>query len=85
MRKLAWMRFPIVLATTMFVAACPMGHSETVAKIVCPVAKQYSQETLNKALSEYNQAQNIPTLKGMIGDYKVLRDKVRACKVPNAA
>jgi len=80
MRKSAWLRLPIILLTTISLGACQAGHSSTVVKVICPTIRSYDQATLNRALAEYQRLPAGSAIKQMIGDYQVLRDRVRACR-----
>jgi hypothetical protein len=47
---------------------------------VCPTIRAYDQATLDRALIEYQALPRGSAIKQMIGDYQVLRDRVRACR-----
>ena len=79
MRKTAWLRLTIILLTMPLLAGCVTAHTSSV-KVICPTIKSYDQATLNKALQEYRLLPSGSPIKQMIGDYQVLRDKVRACR-----
>lgn len=80
MRKNAWLRLPIILATMTLLVGCETGRSSTVVKVICPTIRSYDQATLNRALAEYQRLPAGSAIKQMIGDYQVLRDRVRACR-----
>ena len=80
MHKSAWLRLTTILATTMLLAGCVTTRSSSVVKISCPTIKSYDKATLDKALSEYRKLPAGSEIKRMIGDYQVLRDRVRACR-----
>lgn len=79
MPKSAWLKCLTILATTISLGACQTVNSSTV-KISCPTIRNYDQATLNAALLEYQRLPAGSKIKQMIGDYKVLRDRVRACR-----
>lgn len=79
MHKSAWLRLTIILAAIPLLGACQTVRSSTV-KISCPTIKSYDKATLDKALSEYRKLPAGSEIKRMIGDYQVLRDRVRACR-----
>lgn len=79
MRKGVWQRSMTILLTTMWLGACQMDRSSTV-KIICPTIKSYDRATLDKALAEYRLLPSGSAIKKMVGDYQVLRDRVRACR-----
>lgn len=80
MRKSAWLMLPIILLTMTLLQGCEAGRSSTVVKVICPTIRSYDQATLNRALAEYQRLPNGSAIKQMIGDYQVLRDRVRACR-----
>lgn len=80
MRKSVWLRLMIILATIPLLGACGMAHSSIAVKISCPTIKSYDKSTLNRALQEYQRLPAGSEIKRMIGDYQVLRDRVRACR-----
>lgn len=79
MRKTAWLKCLTILLTTMWLTGCQTVASSSV-KVMCPTIRAYDQATLNKALQEYRRLPAGSEIKRMIGDYQVLRDKVRACR-----
>lgn len=79
MRKNAWPKFLTILVMTISLGACQTGASYAV-KIACPTIRSYDKATLEKALSEYQKLPAGSEIERMIGDYQVLRDKVRACR-----
>lgn len=79
MRKNAWLKCLTILLTTMLLAGCQTVASSTV-KISCPTIRQYDKATLDRALSEYRLLPSGSEIKRMLGDYLVLRDRVRACR-----
>jgi len=80
MPKSAWLRLPIILLTTTLLTGCVTARSSVAVKISCPTIKAYDKETLNRALQEYQRLPAGSEIKRMIGDYQVLRDRVRACR-----
>ncbi len=80
MRKTAWLGLTTILLTTPLLAGCDPARSNTVVKIVCPTIRAYDQATLDRALIEYQALPRGSAIKQMIGDYQVLRDRVRACR-----
>lgn len=69
----------LVLPMTLWLTACKPGNSDVAVKIVCPQIKQYDSSLLNRALAEYRALPATSAIKEMIGDYKHLRDQIRAC------
>lgn len=80
MRKTAWLRLTTALLMTTLLTGCVTARSSSVVKISCPTIKAYDKATLEKALSEYQRLPAGSEIKRMIGDYQVLRDRVRACR-----
>lgn len=70
----------LVLPTTLFLTACDQGSSEVVVQIVCPRINEYDAKTQERALAEYDALPAGSALRLFIGDYKQLRDQVRACR-----
>lgn len=79
MRKTAWLKLTTILLTTMWLTGCQTVASSSV-KVICPTIRSYDKATLDKALSEYRKLPAGSEIKRMVGDYQVLRDKVRACR-----
>jgi hypothetical protein len=79
MRLIGWLRLIPILPTTLLLTAC-VPDSSNVVTVVCPVIRQYDQAFLDRALAEYKGLPSGSAIKQMIGDYKVLRDRVRACR-----
>lgn len=59
--------------------ACNPVNSKVAVKIVCPWIAQYDKATQDRALAEYNALPGGSAIKTMFGDYKHLRDRIRAC------
>lgn len=70
------------LMISLSLAACKTGRSEVAVKIVCPEIRSYDQATLDRALAEYRALPDGSAIRLMLGDYKQLRDRVRACRDP---
>ena len=66
--------------TALSLAACKTGRSEVAVAIVCPEIRAYDAATLERALAEYRALPNGSAIRLMLGDYKHLRDRVRACR-----
>lgn len=64
---------------TLCLTACVTAPSESVVKVLCPSTATYDAATLSKAASEYQTLPQGSALRGMIADYKVLRNKIAAC------
>jgi hypothetical protein len=62
-----------------WLTSCKPADSEVV-RIVCPIIQEYDHATLTRALAEYRALPQGSAIKAMIGDYSVLRDRIRACK-----
>lgn len=80
MRMTAWLGLATILLTMPLLAGCEKGRSDAVVRVVCPTIRSYDQATLNRALEEYRALPSGSAIKMMIGDYQVLRDRVRACR-----
>ncbi|MBZ0147987.1 MAG: hypothetical protein K8F62_10660 [Pseudorhodoplanes sp.] len=61
-------------------AACKTGRSEVAVRIVCPEIRSYDAATLDRALAEYRALPAGSAIRLMLGDYRQLRDRVRACQ-----
>lgn len=81
MRWKACLALPILTLLT----ACDPGSSETVVRFVCLRVNEYDRATQDKALAEFNALPQGSALRQFIGDYKRLRDQVRACRERSAA
>jgi hypothetical protein len=68
-----------VLMIAPLLGACPKENSEVAVKIICPEISKYDKATQDRALAEYKALPEGSAIKLMIGDYKHLRDKIRAC------
>ena len=66
--------------TSLSLAACKTGRSEVAVSIVCPEIRSYDTATLDRALKEYRALPEGSAIRLMLGDYKHLRDRVRACQ-----
>lgn len=75
-----WQRLMIVLPTMLLLTACVPENSKTVVKLICPTIRQYDQTTLDRALKEYQALPSGSAIKSMIGDYRVLRERIRVCQ-----
>ncbi len=69
----------LVLTMPVLLTACVKGNSEVAVKIICPWIAQYDKATQDRALTEYNALPSGSAIKLMFGDYKHLRDRIRAC------
>lgn len=74
----------LALPMTLLLAACDLGTSETVVKIVCLRINEYDAKTQERALAEYNALPAGSALRLFIGDYKQLRDQIRVCRERSA-
>ncbi len=70
----------LVLTIGPSLAACKTGRSEVAVRIVCPEIRAYDAATLERALAEYRALPQGSAIQQMLGDYKQLRDRVRACR-----
>jgi hypothetical protein len=68
------------LMMTLSLTACRSGRSEVAVKIICPEIRSYGAATLGRALAEYRALPDGSAVRQMLGDYKQLRDRVRACR-----
>ena len=66
--------------TSLSLAACKTEHSEVAVRIVCPEIRSYDGAILERALNEYRALPEGSAIRLMLGDYKQLRDRVRACR-----
>lgn len=75
------------LLLLMFLCTLPgcEQQSEIVVKFVCLRVNEYDRATQDKALAEFNALPQGSALRQFIGDYKRLRDQVRACRERSAA
>lgn len=64
----------------LLLTACDPGSSEVVVRFVCLRVNEYDRQTQDKALTELNALPRDSALRLFIGDYKRLRDQVRACR-----
>ena len=81
MRWRAYLALPMLLLLT----ACETGSSDVVVRFVCLRVNEYDRATQDKALAEFNALPQGSALRLFIGDYKRLRDQVRACRERSAA
>jgi hypothetical protein len=68
------------LLISLSLTACNPANSKVAVKIICPEITKYDQATQDRALAEYKALPSGSAIKLMIGDYKQLRDRVRACR-----
>jgi hypothetical protein len=71
-----------VLLTMPLLTACDPRNSSVAVKVVCPWIAQYDKATQDRALVEYQALPAGSAIKLMFGDYKHLRDRIRACQKP---
>lgn len=69
----------------LLLTACDPGSSEVVVKFVCLRVNEYDRATQDKALAELSALPRDSALRLFVGDYKRLRDQVRACRERSAA
>lgn len=69
----------------LLLTACDPGSSDVVVRFVCLRVNEYDRATQDKALAEFNALPQGSALRQFIGDYKRLRDQVRACRERSAA
>ena len=74
-----WKAF-LVLPMMLLLTACEPGNSEVVVKFVCLRVNEYDRPTQDRALAELNKLPRDSALRLFIGDYKRLRDQIRACR-----
>ena len=73
------LRPAVALVTLMlWLGACAMGGSDMTLS-VCPPVMAYSQAELDRAADEIEGLPKEAILTGMLSDYAVLREQVRAC------
>lgn len=70
----------LVLMTSLSLAACRSGPSETAVRIVCPQIRAYDAQTLDRALAEYRLLPAGSAIRQLLGDYRRLREQVRVCR-----
>ena len=75
----------LALPMTMSLGACNPENSDLVVRIVCPRINEYDAKTQDRALAEYNALPAGSALRLFVGDYKQLRDQIRACRARAAA
>ncbi|MET4102773.1 hypothetical protein ACSSV6_003477 [Roseovarius sp. MBR-38] len=63
----------------LWLTACATGGFDRPTS-VCPPVVEYSQADLGRAADEVDGLPEGAVLTGMLADYAVLRDQVRACK-----
>lgn len=63
----------------LWLSACGMGGSDHPTS-VCPPVVEYSQAELTRAADEIEGLPEGAVLTGMLADYGVLREQVRACR-----
>lgn len=65
------------LIAMLSLSACAMGGSDV--QTTCPPVVEYSQADLVRAADEVEELPEGAVLTGMLADYGVLREQVRAC------
>lgn len=75
----------MLLLTACATGRFELGHTETVVKIVCPSIEEYDAKTQEQALKEYEALPKDSAVRQFVGDYKYLRDKIKACRARQAS
>lgn len=75
-----WRRVALALATT-WLSGCATGVSEVGSLGACPPVVEYSPEFQARAAEELALLPEDSAIVGMISDYAVMREQVRACEI----
>ena len=74
-------RLAALVIVTSLLSACATVGSETGGLAVCSPVFEYSQEFRTRAVEELALLPEATAIAEMLGDYSVMRDQARACRL----
>ena len=75
-------RLAVLAIATSWLTGCATAGFEANGAAVCPPVVDYSRELQARAAEELAMMQDGSAIVEMMGDYAVMRDSARECRVP---